>query len=264
MKLAIVTASTDPFRARDCIASWTAHAVTKTIPYILENGTGNPYYGHYGYLGTVPAFKLAVQHMLDETDAEIIACLHDDFRIDESRWYEKVIRHFERHPACGLLGFGGAKGLGSDRLYLDPYDPMQLARIGFRSNLVEAEAHGMRSLLPERVACLDGFSQVGRREFWEGLNNVLGKEPRPWNVLADLGMVHHFYDGALGCLAKRQGWDVWYVPLRGHHFGGQTAVGDRGYNEWAKTQIAEGDHGFWEAAHRAGYEAFRDVLPLRA
>jgi len=39
---------------------------------------------------------------------------------------------------------------------------MQLARQDFRSNLREAELHGIRSLKAERVICHDGFSLIGR------------------------------------------------------------------------------------------------------
>ncbi len=286
MRLAIVTASTDPERARDCITSWRHLASDPVLPIIVIIN-GNSRIETHGrllddqivtdiysptpqYLGSVPAFQQAVTYTLENhRDVDVIACLHDDFRIDEPAWDQKVIRHFERHPGCGLLGFGGAVGLGSDALYKDPYDPMQLARIGFRSNLVDAEAHGLRSLLPERVACLDGFSQVGTRHFWDGYYNnrtawVRYKPAdRPWDVLVALGFVHHAYDGVLGCLAKRYGWETWYLPLRGHHFGGRTAVGDAGYNEWANTQIDGGDQGLWASAHRIWYEHFKAELPIR-
>ena len=259
MKLWVVTATTNAFRSASCLASWGDVKI-----HVIGNGpeVGTP------YLGTVPAFRWGVDHVLEETDADIIACLHDDFEIHEPNWATRVIRHFERHPQCGLLGFGGAIGLGDTDIYQKPYAPVQLARIGFRSNLDDAEVHGMRSILPEPVACLDGFSQIGRRTFWEGYlaGSAIGhvdKHPRPWTVLEQLGIVHHFYDGALGCLARRYGWETWYLPVRAKHLGGQTAVGDAGYQEWAKTQTEGGDHGFWEAAHQKSYEAFRDVLPIR-
>jgi hypothetical protein len=266
--LAIVTASTNLTRAAPCLASWRDHAATAVQILVVENGTilGPP------YLGTVPAFRTGVSEMLEQSDADVIACLHDDVEILERDWDLKVLRHFTRHPGCGLLGFGGAIGLGDADLYQTPYNPMQLARIGFRSDLVDAEAHGARSLLPERVACLDGFSQIGRREFWEGhltpapftqIAQAASENLRPWAVLEDLGLKHHIYDGALGCLAKRYGWETWYLPVRCRHLGGQTAVGDPGYQAWAKTQHAGGDHGFWEDGHRIVYDAFRDVLPLR-
>ncbi|HEY9015251.1 MAG TPA: hypothetical protein VIM84_09335, partial [Gemmatimonadales bacterium] len=91
--------------------------------------------------------------------------------------------------------------------------------------------------------------------------------PRPQgNLFAEMaswGVTHHFYDGMLGALAARLDWEVWFLPVRCRHFGGQTAVGDAGYAEWAKTQHPDGDQGFWQDAHRIGYDRFRDVLPLR-
>jgi len=284
--IAIVTATTDPERARDCIESWEQHAKGPVKLIVVINGrswtpddaerTGlqATWVTHPTYLGSVPAFRLGMLAALDDDQKEppeIIACLHDDFRIDEPNWDLKVERHFSRNSACGLLGFGGAVGLGSDTIYREPYDPMQLARIGFRSNLDDAENHGLRSLLAEPVACLDGFSQIGRRLFWDGYQRrgALGgmirykEADRPWNVLADLGFVHHFYDGALGCLATRYNWETWYLPLRGHHFGGRTAVGDAGYATWAQSQTEGGDQGFWTAAHAIGYRAFKNELPIR-
>lgn len=290
-RLAVVTASTNLGRARGCLESWHEHATLPLQVLVVENGV--PEQPH---LGTVPAFRRGVDQLLRESDAEVIACLHDDFEIQEAGWDEKVLRGFDRYPQVGLLGFGGAKGLGDEDLYQKDYEPMQLARRGFRSNLVDAEAHGLRSLLSERVACLDGFSQVGRRAFWEGFSfkqarlaphldrlaeelaaewpqGFIGEGPaeaaktftleanRPWTVLESLGFIHHFYDGALGCLAKRYGWQVYYVPLRARHYGGRTAVGDPGYQAWA--QQYGGDHALWREAHRIGYGAFMDVLPIR-
>lgn len=262
MRLGIVTATTSMARSATTISGWMDHAGTHPRLEIIFNGMGTP------YLGTVPAFRQGVDALLKvEPALDVIACLHDDVDIAEHEWDWKVLRHFEREPKCGLLGFGGAIGLGSSDLYQTPYNPMQLARIGFRSNMPNAEVHGIRSLLPERVACLDGFSQIGRREFWEGVLRVSdrahGYGPRPWTFLEDHGVVHHFYDGMLGCLARRYGWDVWYLPIACQHFGGRTAVGDAGYQDWAKTQHRDGDHGFWEQAHLIGYEQFRDVLPIR-
>lgn len=265
-RLVVVTATTNEARSQACRTSWEAFASDAIPVHVLLNGGEKP------YLGTVPAFRFAVDEVLRlNPDAEVIACLHDDVQIFEVGWDEKVLKLFDRHPACGLAGFGGAIGLGASDMYQRPYDPMSLARVGFRSNLVDAEAHGLRSLLPERVACLDGFSQIGRRAFWDGWTAAKGLpaayiaelKPRPWAVLEELGVVHHLYDGLLGCLAARYGWETWYLPLRAKHYGGQTAVGDAGYQAWAKTLDDRGDQGLWEHAHRIGYDSFRDVLPLR-
>lgn len=276
MTAAIVTATTSPARARACLLSWkvppdvpliivlnTPQAPADGIPEILGEIQAT-YLAKSQYLGTVPAFRAGVDFALDHTEAEIIFCLHDDLEMLDPDWIGKTVRHFERTPACGLAGYGGAIGLGSDQIYKVPYDPMQLARVGFRSNLVDAEVHGLRSLLSERVACLDGFSQIGRRAFWQGYGRGPGSiSENPLQYLEGHGFVHHFYDGALGCLAARVGWETWYLPVRCKHYGGQTAVGDRGYQAWAKTQILQGDQGFWQQSHARGYELFIDVLPLR-
>lgn len=279
MPFAIVTATTNIERARPCIESWLLRATDPDrIPiFVIHNGPERPivedlsFAGHPAawlhrdeYLGSVPAFRRGVDVALQA--AEIIACLHDDFEILEEGWDQKVIQAFKRHPQMGLAGFGGAISLGHEDMYRKPYDPMSLARGGFRSNLVDAEVHGVRSLLSEPVACLDGFSQIGRRGFFAGqygLHKSKIDGPRPWQLLEDMGIVHHLYDSLLGAIAARHGWETWYLPLRAQHHGGRTAVGDAGYGDWAKTQIEGGDHGFWQKAHQIGYEAFEDVLPLR-
>jgi hypothetical protein len=213
-----------------------------------------------------------------EDGAEIIACLHDDVAIYEYGWDQAVLDHFARHPKCGLLGFGGGTGLGAANIYQTPYDPMQLARQDFVSNMKDAEVHGRRVQVPMRVACLDGFSQVGRREFWQGkrqdkaARRLDAFETPLFQQMQSWGVVHHFYDGMLGCFAARLGWDVWMLPIACHHLGGQTAVGDKGYQDWANAHpivrdrrghMAGGDLGFWLKAHEIGYDQFRDVLPIR-
>ena len=257
LKLVVVTATTNVERAEDCIASW-GH-----VPIVVQHNGGAAFSGQY--LGSVRAFEAGVNLALtDYPDADLIACLHDDLAIHDVDWVGRVCRYFADHPAMGLAGFGGAIALGDPDLYQKDYDPFALARRGFRSNLTDAEAHGLRRLYPERVACLDGFSQIGRRAFWAGEARG-GPRPNtgvpPWTVLADLGMVHHGYDGALGCLAARQGWETWYLPIACTHYGGRTAVGDVGYQAWAN-QTHGGDHAIWRNAHRLWYDAFRDVLPL--
>jgi hypothetical protein len=277
-RLVVVTASTNLDRARECLASWGDHQIlcvvnaARSASPLVDLAAPLAELIYPQYLGTVPAFRVGVDFALDHTDADVIACLHDDVEIHDPAWAEQVLRHFDRQPACGLAGFGGAIGLGDADIYQKPYNPMHLARIGFRSNMQHAEAHGVRSLLSERVACLDGFSQIGRREFWEGrrwhphagdVGMTDPSTPRPWTALESLGVMHHLYDGLLGCLAARYGWETWYLPIACHHYGGRTAVGDPGYQAWAQTKMEGGDHGFWEAAHKIGYDTFRDVLPLR-
>jgi len=206
------------------------------------------------YLAPVPAFAWGVSaayRLLGPND--LIACLHDDLLIEDPDWQAKVIHHFTQYTACILAGFGGAKGLGRDDIYKAPYDPYQLARIDFISNMRDAEAHGRRVTVAEQVACLDGFSQIGRAKFM--LDSFSWLESR--------GFRHHMYDGVLGALAARAGGEAWMLPIKCHHYGGQTAVGDPGYTAWAKTQHPDGDAGFWQESHALAYQALRDILPLR-
>jgi hypothetical protein len=231
------------------------------------------------YLGPVPAFKIGVDLALQVTAPDgIIACLHDDLLIEEPNWDAKVRSFFNTYPDCGLAGFGGGTGLGADDIYRSPYGPMQLARQDFVSNMRDAEAHGRRSTLPVQVACLDGFSQIGRVRYWQGVGAEGGVEGRPFDRLTAAGVIHHAYDAYLGAYAIDRGWQVWMLPIRCHHYGGQTAVGDAGYQQWAKQQTIkgigvdpetqelvtiEGDTKLWIDAHRIVYDLLRGVLPLR-
>ncbi len=290
MTLAVVTATLDMNRALACVNSWwnrSSGAVDLGYIVVQANTThprrwewpidGIPLmvYSTEDILGTVPSFAIGVQKALED-GADLIACFHDDLLIEEDGWDETVIRLFKACPRAGLCGFGGAKGLGADDIYKTPYNPMQLARIGFRSNMRDAEAHGLRSTSAEPVACLDGFSQIGTARFWRGqLRFQTSGERIPWitdNLFAEMqrqGVTHHFYDGMLGCYAKRLGYQTWFLPVACHHFGGRTAVGDARYIAWANAQNGDldglnGDAKFWIQAHQIGYEEFHDVLPLRS
>ncbi len=262
----VVTCTTDPGRSAACVQSWLDKAYYEWPRIIEVNGYPN-YKDHERYLGVVPAFAKALGKALKWTKAEVIALLHDDCLIHEAGWDATVLAHFAQHPRCGLAGFGGGKTLGHPQIYTIDYEPHQLARGSFISNMDEAEQHGARVQVPQQVACLDGFSQIGRRWFWEHRpqqfhgGNYNGKG-NLFQRMADLGIIHHAYDAALGCYAKRLGWDAWMLPISCHHYGGVTAVADTKYHEWAMTQHEDGDEGFWEDAHRAVYEEFRDVLPF--
>jgi hypothetical protein len=292
VSLAIVTATLDFERAGDCFESWIAQARAPFTLYLVGQKIDAPdqapvwadvgTLGHrvIGYktnqiLGVVPAFAIGVAKALEDGH-EIIACFHDDLLIEHRGWDTWGTLLLRDNPPIGLVGFGGGVGLGDPDIYQKPYDPMQLARRGFVSNMRDAEAHGARSLLPLRVACLDGFSQIGRREYWVGSKpgdwggTIL---PSTWNLFTMMqswGIVHHAYDAALGCFAKRLGWEAWMLPIACHHFGGRTAVGDPNYTRWADQQPdpetgvfgVGGDGRFWARAHRIVYDQFKDVLPI--
>lgn len=266
-QLAIVTATVDPQQAEACFASWertSAYACSSYIVYSrfspepltpqrIDHTRKAPYAAvitrHGG--GVVPAFAEGVAHAFRD-GAEAVLCLHDDVEILEQDWDLRVLDALDL--GVRFAGFGGATSLGSADLYRTPYDPMQLARGGFVSNMRDAEAHGRRSVVPVPCVVFDGFSQLGTKD-WFG---------EAWQVLVGLGVVHHFYDGMLGCLAARAGVQPGVmIPVACHHWGGRSAVGNAAYQAWAREQTPEGDQGFWQQAHRIGYDAFSDCLPLR-
>lgn len=288
-KLAIVTATADPTGSAECRVSWDEHLARTTgilrKSYLVVNGEhagahdveegwhenafGLQTYGSKAFLGVVPAFAIGVQKALDD-GAEIIACFHDDLLIEQAGWDEEVLRLFKTCPKAGLVGFGGARGLADPNIYQTPYNPMQLARRGFMSNMRDAEAHGARVEAAQPIAVLDGFSQIGRAEFWRGkfrqqptlpaITAVTGTNL--FDKMREWGLIHHAYDAALGAFAKQLGWQVWLAPIRCHHFGGRTAVGNAAYQAWAQGQAPGGDQGFWQQAHRIVYDRFKGILPV--
>lgn len=259
--LVIVTATLDQARAQACIDSWYQRAFYEPTLIIVEQ-----------QMGVVPTFATGIETALKGTRAKVIACFHDDLLIEQDDWDLKVLTAFELRRGLGLVGFGGGTGLGHEDIYKKGYSPYDLAREGFISNMRDAENHGRRVRAARQVACLDGFSQIGRREFWEGRYqrttnfaeaNLGAAGGNVMRAMADWGLVHHAYDSALGAWAKRLGWEVWMLPVACHHFGGRTAVGDPRYAEWADQLVPGGDRTLWELAHKEVYERFRDVLPIR-
>lgn len=276
MKIAIVTATTDPFESAKYWESWRLAEVD--IPLVMVvNGVKDKFNTHEAgfvnsigdntgiqhqdvvhivddYLGVVPAFAEGFQIAMD-AGAEIICCFHDDLKIHDPDWDKKVEALFTSHPDCWLAGFGGALGVGREGMYDQDYDPMTLARHSFGSDMDNAESHGERWFSPRQVAVLDGFSLICRvSQLFRG---------NPFRELAELGIVHHVYDVALGAMVQRAGKETWCLPIACHHAGGRTAVLDEGYLAWAKEKDPEGDQGFWLAAHRIVYDEYKDVLPFR-
>jgi len=298
-KLAIVTATIDLDRAWPCIATWLKDASYPVRLYIVEQGGGRRDWerkvvavtsraeshhvlrcGLRLIAGVVPPFALGVAQALHD-GADIVACFHDDLQFQDAEgWDIRLRKLFGERPDVGLVGYGGAMGLADDNIYKIPYDPMQLVRKDFGSNMRDAESHGQRWTRDREIAVLDGFSQIGRAEFWRGqigprLEVAEGtKAPATATLLHDMeerGVVHHAYDAALGAYAKLLGWRVWFLPEPVHHFGGLTAVADPRYHEWANLRTSNedragsGDQWFWEQSHRIIYDTFKDTgtLPIR-
>lgn len=227
------------------------------------------------YMGVVPAFAYGVHLAMTAYPlTEVIAVLHDDCILQEEGWDRLVIDHFAAHQGCGLAGFGGAWGLGDEQAGQGEYRPTWLVRRGFMSNMKDAEVHGTRVTEPRKIAVLDGFSLIFRRRLLQGL-------PRPplpdvylptlmtrglhlFSLLQQWGVMHHAYDAAMGAFCKQLGWECWLLPVQCWHMGGQTAVGDAGYTEWARGQTVDGkgDQRFWEEAHGIVWTKLGHLLPF--
>ena len=263
--LAIVTASVDPDATREFWGSWRQHASLEWDLIMVLNSPGAGagvaevvmpggafvWVKHNALLGPVPAFYSGISQAILR-GADIIACLHDDLRISEPGWDAKLITFLNANPSAGLVGFGGALGLGVEDIYQKRYEAFDLVRRDFISNMKDAELHGRRVEEPTRVACLDGFSQIGRAP-------ALLKWFRH---MKNLGVVHHAYDSALGAYFNADKWEVWMLPFACHHAGGRTAVANPKWQEHL-AQKKSSDQAEWARSHELLYEDLRGKLPIR-
>lgn len=186
------------------------------------------------------------QKLYEQTDASLLAFIHDDVICHEKGWDERVLAEFE-DPSVGVVGFGGALGHGDPDLYKIPYRLEQLRRFDYLSNVDDAEVHGARFSDSTEVAVLDGYCLIVRRDL---LDRAHG-----WRGLAS-GCDFFCYDYALCAMARRLGFRTRVVGVRCHHLGGRTSVV---HEAAAKiTSRVEFEH-----AHRWFYETYRDVMPWR-
>lgn len=198
----------------------------------------------------------------------LLCFLHDDVEIFTQNWDEVLVNFFRSsHSNCGLAGFGGAFGLGTDDLYSTPYQLQQLIRIGYRSNAYDWAMHGEHLRVSQRVAVLDGLALVFRPEAYNAMAGLTvgGREYRGWLECAWNDRIpFHMYD-AWACLRlARLGWEVWAVPIEFHHQGGGTSVQfGVEYEEMVRRLGFESGQALFESAHQTIYDKFRDVLPLR-
>lgn len=233
------------------IPTWNLGEATKTKEILEEHGSPDLDVIILNSPNTSAVDNLAKG---GEMPGDIIGFLHDDVRVFTKDWDKDVVRFFESHPKCGMLGFGGAVGLGTDNLYQAPYDYHQLARVRFMSNMVDAEDHGDRVIVPQRVAVLDGFSQIIRREAYGEVGG--------WRKVRNMGLTFHMYDAAMACMMAEHGWEVWMLPVSCEHLGGRTSV-SKAYDSWLRSQGIKGDQQVHEEAHKVIYRRFRHILPLR-
>lgn len=180
----------------------------------------------------------AYQMIYGDTTEPILAHMHDDLIIHEQNWDKRVLAEFD-DPRVGVVGFAGAPGIGHPNMYKQPYAGSSLGRVGFKSNLRNAEVHGARFTGSCDVAILDGLALFVRRE-------VLDKTGG-WPTGTPVG--YFMYDAWLCLTARRQGYKIRLLGVDCDHLGGKST----GLNPTLRAD--------WEAAHRYIYDEFKDILP---
>lgn len=193
--------------------------------------------------------------VLEEADrAEYLFYSHNDVVIEEKGWDIKVSDYLDILGDVGVMGFGGARGIGSPDIYKTPYNIWQLARVDFISNMREAMVHGRRMTnTVEKVAVLDGFALIVNTKL---LDKVNGFD-------TDVSPIHHSYDNDMCLESITNGYTNYVINVACHHNGGRTATRSD-YTSWLKEQgVEEGDSKIHADTHIKLYEKWRNVLPIR-
>lgn len=228
MKLELISATLKQPTWRECLDSWSAHTLREWSTRLMENDL------------TGQSLMESYQTAFEESPADVLGYIHDDLVMHDPLWYQRVMREFQ-DDEVGLVGFAGALGHGSIDLYTSPYKLSNLGRVGFVSNMRDAETHGVRFGGSCDVSVLDGMALFVRRE--------LLAECGGWPLGGPVGYIG--YDYWMSCMARRHGYHVRVVGCACDHLGGKST----GLNKDLDPQFEE--------AHLKIWEEFRDVLPGR-
>ena len=185
-------------------------------------------------MDVVPAYQQGFELSVED----ILGFVHDDTVIYEHGWDERVLAEFN-DPAVGVVGFGGAPGFCHPSLRPDNYCLGAMGRVGFRSNMRNAEIHGARFAGACNVTILDGFAMFARREVLEKAGG--------WPMGTPVG--YFCYDVWLCCIARELGYKVRLVGVDCDHLGGKST----GLNPNLKVNMEE--------ACKWTYERFQKILP---
>jgi len=198
-------------------------------------------------LGSTIALNLGIEH----ATGEIIAMLHNDLLVKDKGWDTQLIDFYENTPNAGLVGFAGAKGLGSADIYSTPYVLVQLARNTVYTSLHDWQNHGMQCVEPTKILVLDGLTICAKKEDLVRLGGF------------DEQYVHHMYDNDISLTFAYAGLDNYVIPVLCEHLNGQTA-NFATYNEWVKkTHTEDADSGIHRISHQLFYDKWIGKLPAR-
>lgn len=192
-----------------------------------------------GNIGLIPTMQQAYE--LCRT--EVLAVFHNDVYIYESLWDKRVMNYFNRKPEIGMAGLFGAEEIHPDA-----------GRGGCWSNLLEAEIHGARLLVPYRkVAIFDAFSLIFRREMLE----TAGGFDQRYHY-------HHIFDKAISLTSLALGYQNIVVNAPCHHSSGITSCSPQ-YQSWINQKIGVEHADTWthDENHKIFKKIWGPVLPLK-
>ena len=178
-------------------------------------------------MNIVPAYQLA----FEQCKSDILGYMHDDLVCEEEGWKERVLAEFEDEKVA-LVGFAGAWGYCHSAL--KEFNPHAMGRVGFRSNLKNAEIHGARMTGSMNAVILDGLALFVRRSVLEELGG--------WPVGTDID--YFMYTEWLCCSVRRLGYKIRVVGVACDHLGGRSTGMNPNLNP------------DWHKEHKAIYDEF--------
>jgi len=244
------------------IPSWSDERATKVANNLIKYDTqelavsyqvagANRKEGRWGPVEAMAKGAVA----LEGAGCDIIVFCHDDIEVYED-WAIPISTIFELKEDAGLVGFHGAKGLGSEDIYRTRYQLNQLARFNPMSNMIDAEQHGKKVTIPCEVATVDGFFMAVRTKTYYEVGG--------WEACLRDKVVFHMYDSWMAMAAREHGYRTYLAPVSCRHSGGATEVGMAAeYEKWAKEQGFHDASAVHTEGHTAFYERFRGQLPIR-
>lgn len=241
------------------IPSWDAEQAQKTIANLQKYDTK----GYISQCIISGANRIenrwgAVESMAkgaEKVTGDVLVFCHDDVEVYED-WTEYLDILFTAKPDIGLIGFHGAKGLGTDDIYRTKYRLDQLARIAPMSNMIDADLHGKQVTSPQEVATVDGFFMAVRTTAYDSVGG--------WAACLKDNIPYHMYDHWMAMVLREHGWKTYLAPVRCKHYGGGTEVKkSEEYKTWANENGFDSINDVHTQGHLAFYNRFRGQLPIR-
>lgn len=194
------------------------------------------------------------QAALMTSKADVLIYAHDDVKIHDKDWLERVMEPFEDVNTVAV-GLGGATSLGTEDLYRKPFDINEMRRGGYMSNQDDWQVHGIHETGKKQVVVLDAFFMAVRRGFL--LACPKGSQTIGWPIK----LTHHCLDLWLACEAAQYEYKTYMVGVSCIHQGGGTSAKPI-YEKapWLQGALTSIDH---HQPHKWLYSRYAHVMPLR-